>query len=80
MSCLQVIAALSDHPLVSVSKQFLWRELESRQLKRRHHKLQLRLVPVTVSQQIIRAFHTALSPDLKAFLEPNFHTGTIRAK
>ncbi len=36
MSCLQLIPALSDHPLVSVSKQFLWRELESCQLKYRH--------------------------------------------
>ena len=32
-TCLQVAAALSDHPLISVSKQFLRRELESRQLK-----------------------------------------------
>lgn len=42
MSCLQVIAAFSDHPLVSVSKQFLGRELESCQLKQRpgHQTLQ----------------------------------------
>lgn len=30
---LQVIPTLSDHPLVSVSKQFLGRELESGQLR-----------------------------------------------
>lgn len=35
-SCLQVSPALSDHPLVTVSKQLLGRELEGGELKRRH--------------------------------------------
>lgn len=39
LSCLQVIPALSDHPLVSVSKQLLWRELESCQLKQEDNRL-----------------------------------------
>lgn len=34
---LQVVPALGDHTLVSVSKQFLWRKLQSRQLRRKRH-------------------------------------------
>lgn len=35
---LQVVPALGNHPFVSVPKQFLWRKLQSCQLRRKEHK------------------------------------------
>lgn len=44
-SHLQVVPPLGHHPFVSVPKQFLWRKLQSCQLRRKQHKGQRSAAP-----------------------------------